>query len=115
MPTPRPRRSPVKVPAGHSLMVRLDDDSNACLVQAATLRGISLSDYVRTVTVPEARREVLAAREQTLAMTARAPSPAPPRLRRAPVLAATAPEGHARWLIPRSFRSSGRFPPQLRL
>jgi uncharacterized protein (DUF1778 family) len=50
-------------------MVRLDDDSKTCLSQAAKLRGISLSDYVRTVTVPQARREVLAAREQTLAMT----------------------------------------------
>src|ERR1700730_14087472 len=69
MPTPRPRRSPVKVPAGRSLMVRLDEDSKECLSQAARLRGISLSDYVRTVTVPQARREVLAAREQTLAMT----------------------------------------------
>jgi uncharacterized protein (DUF1778 family) len=50
-------------------MVRFDDDSKTCLSQAAKLRGISLSDYVRTVTVPQARREVLAAREQTLAMT----------------------------------------------
>jgi uncharacterized protein (DUF1778 family) len=50
-------------------MVRLDDESKACLAQAAKLRGISLSDYVRAVTVPQARREVLAAREQTLALT----------------------------------------------
>jgi uncharacterized protein (DUF1778 family) len=50
-------------------MVRLDDDSKAYLTQAAKLRGISLSDYVRTVTVSQARREVLAAREQTLAMS----------------------------------------------
>jgi uncharacterized protein (DUF1778 family) len=50
-------------------MVRLDDESKACLSEAAKLRGISLSDYVRTVTVPQARREVRAAREQTLAMT----------------------------------------------
>ena len=68
MPTPRPRQSPVKVPAGRSLMVRLDEDSKECLFQAAKLRGISLSDYVRTVTVAQARREVLAAREQTLVM-----------------------------------------------
>ncbi len=50
-------------------MVRLDDESKTYLSQAAKLRGISLSDYVRTVTVPQARREVRAAREQTLAMT----------------------------------------------
>ncbi len=65
---PTPRQSPDKIPAGRSLMVRLDEDSKECLTQAAKLRGISLSDYVRTVTVPQARREVLAAREQTLVM-----------------------------------------------
>lgn len=52
------------------LMVRLDEESKACLTQAAELRRISLSDYVRAVTVAQARREVLAAREQTLAMAA---------------------------------------------
>ena len=50
-------------------MVRLDAESKAFVADAARLRGISLSDYVRTVTVPQARREVLAAREQTLALT----------------------------------------------
>jgi uncharacterized protein (DUF1778 family) len=50
-------------------MVRLDEESKACLTEAARLRGISLSDYVRAVTVPQARREVSAAREQTLALT----------------------------------------------
>lgn len=53
-----------------SLMVRLDEESKACLIQAAELRHISLSDYVRTVTVAQARREVLAARERTLALAA---------------------------------------------
>ena len=52
------------------LMVRLDEESKACLVQAAQLRRISLSDYVRTVTVAQARREVLAAGERTLALAA---------------------------------------------
>jgi uncharacterized protein (DUF1778 family) len=51
------------------LMVRLDEESKAFLAQAAELRRVSLSDYVRTVTVAQARREVLASREQTLAMT----------------------------------------------
>ena len=69
MPTPRRRRSPIQAPAVRSLTIRLDDDSKACLAQAAKLRGISLSDYVRAVTVPQARRELLAAREQALAMT----------------------------------------------
>jgi uncharacterized protein (DUF1778 family) len=69
MPTPSRRRSPTRTPAARSLMVRLDSDSKECVIQAARLRGISLSDYVRTVTVSQARREVLAAREQTLALT----------------------------------------------
>lgn len=51
------------------LMVRLDEAGKACLAKAAELRRISVSDYVRTVTVAQARREVQAAREQTLALT----------------------------------------------
>jgi uncharacterized protein (DUF1778 family) len=62
------RSSKKRRPAG-SLVVRLDAESKACLVRAAELRRISLSDYVRTVTVAQARREELASREQTLAMT----------------------------------------------
>lgn len=52
-----------------SLMVRLDESSKAFLAQAAELRGVSLSDYVRTVTVAQAKKEVLAAREQTIVLT----------------------------------------------
>jgi uncharacterized protein (DUF1778 family) len=72
MPTPRPpkARAKTKTPVVRSLMVRLDEESRSYLCQAAELRGISLSDYVRTVTVAQARREVLAAREQTLMLTA---------------------------------------------
>jgi uncharacterized protein (DUF1778 family) len=51
------------------LMVRLDSESKRCLTEAAGLRRVSVSDYVRTVTVPQARREVLAAGEQVIAMT----------------------------------------------
>lgn len=69
MPKSRSPGSAVKTTSSRSLMVRLDDESKNSLFQAAKLRGISLSDYVRTVTVPQARRELLAAREQTLAMT----------------------------------------------
>ena len=50
-------------------MVRLDEESKRCLADAASLRGISVSGYVRTVTVPQARREVRAAGEQIIAMT----------------------------------------------
>jgi len=51
------------------LMVRLDDESKAYLARAAELRRVSVSDYVRSVTVAQARREVLASRDQTIAMT----------------------------------------------
>jgi uncharacterized protein (DUF1778 family) len=52
------------------LMVRLDDESKEYLAQAAQLRRISVSDYVRTVTVAQARKEVQAARAQAVALTA---------------------------------------------
>ena len=44
-----------------SLMVRLDGESKRSLEDAAKLRRISVSDYVRIVTVPQAEREVHAA------------------------------------------------------
>jgi uncharacterized protein (DUF1778 family) len=50
-------------------MVRLDEESKTFLTRAAELRRISVSDYVREVTVAQARKEVLAAREQTIALT----------------------------------------------
>ena len=51
------------------LMVRLDVAGKAILAEAARLRRVSVSDYVRTVTVAQAAREVEAAKAQTLAMT----------------------------------------------
>jgi uncharacterized protein (DUF1778 family) len=51
------------------LMVRLDEESKQCLARAADLRHISVSDYVRTVTIPQARREVRAAQEQVTTLT----------------------------------------------
>lgn len=47
----------------------MDEESKECLVRAAELRGISVSDYVRQVTIAQARREVESAREQTIALT----------------------------------------------
>ncbi len=52
------------------LMVRLDAQSKHCLAEAAGLRHVSVSDYVTTVTVPQAKREIQAAREQMVALTA---------------------------------------------
>ena len=58
-----------KAGSSSPLMVRLDAESKAYLVKAAKLRRISVSDYVRTVTVPQAQKEVLAASEQTISLT----------------------------------------------
>jgi uncharacterized protein (DUF1778 family) len=51
------------------LMVRLDADSKSVLTRAAALRGLSVSDYVRTVMLPQARREVSAAEQQVISLT----------------------------------------------
>ena len=51
------------------LMVRLDDDSKDILAQAAALRRISVSDYVRTVMVAQARREVAASEDRTIVLS----------------------------------------------
>lgn len=64
-----PRSKTPPRPAPSSLMVRLDDDSKQALARAAELRGVSVSDYVRLVTVTQARKEVAAAAAQTIALT----------------------------------------------
>jgi uncharacterized protein (DUF1778 family) len=51
-------------------MVRLDKESKDALAQAANLRKISVSDYVRVVTVGQARKEVSASNAQTISMSA---------------------------------------------
>ena len=52
-----------------SLMVRMDEDSKALLTAAAELRQVSVSDYVRSVMVQQASRELAAADAKTIAMT----------------------------------------------
>ncbi len=67
-----PSRSSRKVQATKTaspLMVRLDDESKQCLAEAASLRHVSVSDYVRTVTVPQAGARCAQASEQVIAMT----------------------------------------------
>jgi uncharacterized protein (DUF1778 family) len=49
-------------------VVRLDE-SKDYLMRAAGLRGTSVSDYVRLVTVAQARREVESAGVQVIALT----------------------------------------------
>jgi uncharacterized protein (DUF1778 family) len=65
--TSNPRKKPA--PSASPLMVRLDEKSKACLTRAAQLRRVSVSDYVRTVAVAQARKEVAAAGQQTIALT----------------------------------------------
>lgn len=54
---------------GAALMVRLTADSKTLLTEAAELRHISLSDYVRTIMVAQARRDVESARNQTISLS----------------------------------------------
>jgi uncharacterized protein (DUF1778 family) len=61
----QPKAGPVPSP----LMVRLDSESKALLRQAAAHRRISVSDYVRTVVVAQARNEVQALRHQLHVLT----------------------------------------------
>jgi uncharacterized protein (DUF1778 family) len=65
----RSAKAAKKVRNPSPLIVRLDDQSKKFLAKAAELRRISVSDYVREVTVAQARREVLAAREQSISLT----------------------------------------------
>jgi uncharacterized protein (DUF1778 family) len=65
--TKRPPETPTSKVSPH--MVRLDAESKQALTAAAELRRISVSDYVRTVTVAQARREVASARDQTILLT----------------------------------------------
>lgn len=55
--------------AASPLMVRLDKDSKAYLETAAKLRRVSISDYVRLVTVAQARKEVESAEQQTICLS----------------------------------------------
>lgn len=52
-----------------SLMVRLDEESKALLASAAELRKVSVSDYVRSIVVGQARRELAAAEARVITMT----------------------------------------------
>ncbi len=58
-----------KSPPPSPLMVRLDDSSKRLLSQAAELRKISVSDYVRMITLAQAKREVAAARDQLIILS----------------------------------------------
>ena len=52
-----------------TLQARLDPESKRAVEEAARLRHVGLSDYIRLVLVPAAQKEVAAARQQVLQMT----------------------------------------------
>lgn len=51
-----------------TLMVRLDEASKSSIAKAAKLRHISISDYVRSIVVTQAEREVREAEQWTIAL-----------------------------------------------
>lgn len=52
-----------------NLMVRVDGPSKQVIAHAARIRGVSASEYVRSVVVAQARREVDEARTRTIVLT----------------------------------------------
>lgn len=65
-----PRRSPsAGANKTANLMVRVDRSSKLVIARAARIRGVSASDYVRSVVVAQARREVDEARTRTIVLT----------------------------------------------
>jgi uncharacterized protein (DUF1778 family) len=60
-------RNPSKTKS--TLMVRLDASGKSALLGASKLRQISVSDYVRQVTVTQARKEVESANDRILRLT----------------------------------------------
>lgn len=64
-----PRGRSGKTTPTRSLVVRLDEESKGLLKRAAELRRISVSDYVREVTIAQARREVRDAEEHIITLS----------------------------------------------
>ena len=53
-----------------NLMLRMDQTSKKVLTRAATLRGVTTSDYVRQVVLTQARQELEEARTRTISLSA---------------------------------------------
>ena len=69
---PPVQRNPLRRPmtnASANLMLRLNPESKASISRAAALRGMSQSEYVRTIVVAQAQRELAAAEQQVLALS----------------------------------------------
>ena len=56
-------------PKNAAVMIRLDVKSKQILSKAAKMRGVSVSDFVREITVSQARRELEAAGENVLRLS----------------------------------------------
>lgn len=53
-----------------ALLVRLDRPSKRAIAEAAHLRGVSTSDYVRSVVATQARRDLQEASTRTIVLSA---------------------------------------------
>lgn len=62
--------SATKVNATATLQARLDPESKQVIAEAARLRRLGLTDYVRSVLVPAARKEVEQAKNNVVQLTA---------------------------------------------
>ena len=58
-----------KKPSSKSVMLRLDAKSKALLQKAAKLRHTSVSDYIRSITLAQAQKEIQAAEHNLIVMT----------------------------------------------
>lgn len=54
---------------GRPVTVPLDEEEKALLVQAAALRGVNAGEYLRSISLAQARREVQAAAARTVTLT----------------------------------------------
>ena len=66
MPGPSRRKPERKRP---SLRLNLDQYSRRTLEAAAKLRRISVSEYIRSIAVPQAKREIEGARQNVVVLT----------------------------------------------
>ena len=66
MPATRQKEAQTK---SSSLLVRLDRPSKKTIAEAARLRGISTSDYVRSVVAAQARRDLQEAKTRTIVLS----------------------------------------------
>jgi uncharacterized protein (DUF1778 family) len=64
------RRAPQKTGKGDNLMVRLDRQSKTLVRRVASLRGVSTSDYVRSIVIAAARRDLIESERSVISLSA---------------------------------------------